>query len=286
MTGPIVMTLLVRNEEDIIEANIEFHLAQGADFIIATDNRSTDRTRDLLLRYARKGVLHLIDEPEDDYSQSSWVTRMARLAHQDFGADWVINSDADEFWWPHTGTLATVLGGVDPAVGGVRVARSNFLPLARFEGKFHDAMVVRDTRSVNDLGRPLPPKACHRATPGIVVTPGNHGIHGGTGPVGATDEITIFHFPIRTYAQFERKIALGGAAYARNTTLASSVGATWRALYQQYTEGGLRQFFEQAVLAPEDISRALQSGRLVHDTRLKQFLGRLRDRGGAFGLWR
>ena len=53
MTGPIVMTLLVRNEEDIIEANIEFHLAQGADFIIATDNRSTDRTRDLLLRYAQ-----------------------------------------------------------------------------------------------------------------------------------------------------------------------------------------------------------------------------------------
>jgi len=32
----IVMTLLVRNEEDIIRENIEFHLSQGVSFFIAT----------------------------------------------------------------------------------------------------------------------------------------------------------------------------------------------------------------------------------------------------------
>ncbi|HJM57083.1 MAG TPA: hypothetical protein QF446_07130 [Planctomycetota bacterium] len=41
----LVMTLLVRNEEDILATNIEYHLARGVDFIIATDNLSDDRIK-------------------------------------------------------------------------------------------------------------------------------------------------------------------------------------------------------------------------------------------------
>jgi hypothetical protein len=40
----IVMTLLCRDEEDIVGYNIAYHLAQGVDFVIATDNASQDRT--------------------------------------------------------------------------------------------------------------------------------------------------------------------------------------------------------------------------------------------------
>ena len=41
----IVMTLKVRDEADVIDANLRFHLAAGADFFIVTDNGSTDGTR-------------------------------------------------------------------------------------------------------------------------------------------------------------------------------------------------------------------------------------------------
>ena len=41
-----------------------------------------------------------------------WRTQMARLAATDYGADWVINTDADEFWMSGGGTLKGVLAAV------------------------------------------------------------------------------------------------------------------------------------------------------------------------------
>ena len=38
---------------------------------------------------------------------------MGRLAATELGADWVIHSDADEFWWPRGESLKDVLD-VDP----------------------------------------------------------------------------------------------------------------------------------------------------------------------------
>src|SRR5215831_10755549 len=96
----VVMTLLVRDEADIVDAQIAFHLNAGVDLVIATDHSSADGTTEILERYERDGLLHLIHERDVEYREIEWRTRMARLAATDFGADWVINSDADEFWWP------------------------------------------------------------------------------------------------------------------------------------------------------------------------------------------
>ena len=96
----LAMTLLARDEADIVDAQISFHLHAGVDVVVATDNRSEDGTTEIFERYERDGVLHLLSEDGDDLRQSEWVTRMARLAATELGADWVLNADADEFWWP------------------------------------------------------------------------------------------------------------------------------------------------------------------------------------------
>lgn len=44
----LVMTLLVKNEEAMLEENLLFHKAMGVDGFIVTDNNSTDRTMDIL----------------------------------------------------------------------------------------------------------------------------------------------------------------------------------------------------------------------------------------------
>jgi Glycosyltransferase family 92 len=71
------MTLLVRDEADIVSSHIEFHLHHGVDFVVATDNLSVDATPEILQRYERQGVLHYIHQPDDDYAQDRWVTHMA-----------------------------------------------------------------------------------------------------------------------------------------------------------------------------------------------------------------
>jgi len=94
------MTLLVRDEIDIIRENIEFHLNHGVDFVIITDNGSIDGTRDAIAEYERMGIAHIIDDPIQDCSQHRPVTRMAHLARDRYKADWVLSNDADEFWYP------------------------------------------------------------------------------------------------------------------------------------------------------------------------------------------
>jgi hypothetical protein len=265
----LVLTLLVRDEEDVIEANLRYHLAAGVDFIIATDNRSEDGTRRVLEAHERRGVLRLIDEPGDNYDQAAWVTRMARLATTDHDATWVINSDADEFWWPKRGDLKDVLRGLPPEAGVVAVPRVNFIPSADEQGPFYERMTVRETASANVQGDPLPPKVAHRASPDVFVEQGNHAVSGdGLVPLVGPSPMTILHFPMRSYAQFENKIVKGGMAYERNTTLPWVVGSGWRVLYDRYRAGTLRQYYDEQVLTAGEIDRRIGEGTLMVDRRL------------------
>ena len=115
----------------------------GVDFVVATDNRSDDGTTEILERHERAGVLHLVHEPADDMRQDEWVTRMARLAATEFEADWVIESDADEFWWPRGGSLKDVLATVPERFGLVRGCWRHFVPLPEDGAPFSERMIVR-----------------------------------------------------------------------------------------------------------------------------------------------
>jgi hypothetical protein len=267
----LVMTLLVRDEQDIIAEVLDYHLAQGVDEVIVTDNGSVDATLDILREYESRGVVRIIHEPSDDYSQGKWVTRMARLAASEHGADWVINGDADEFWWPRSGTLATTFAGLGDDVGVVVARRTNFVPQPEDDQPFWERMTVRERESLNPVGKPLPPKLAHRAHPEIEVVQGNHRVRGPELGERVDDgTLEILHFPMRSYAQFENKIVKGGQAYARNKELPENVGRTWRRLYEVYERGELPQHYAESVVSDprrED---------LVEDTRLRDYLRELR----------
>ena len=193
---------------------------------------------------------------------------MARRAAQIHGADWGINNDDDEFWRGRSETLRDVLARIPPDRHALSVERFNHPPMRGLsEHGFLNRMVFRERSSRTIFDQPLPPKVCHRAFADIEVSQGNHAASRFGLPLAAApaDAIAISHFPIRDFASFERKIVVGGAAYARNSDVDPDTGATWRRLYQIWREGGLRDWYDSQVLDCAQIADGLARGDLVTD---------------------
>lgn len=276
------MTLVVRDEDDVLEANLDYHLGQGVDFVIVTDHGSSDATPEILRRYEAKGVLHVIREEGVEHHQARRVTRMARLAADRFGADWVFHNDADEFWWPQVGSLRDVLEAIPPAYGQLRVPRRNFLPVPPGPEPFYERMSVREDESRNGLGEPLEGKIAHRAVADATVAPGCHSVSGaGLEPALDVEVVEIMHFPIRSFAQFERKVVTIGLGYESLPDRSPDVGRDQLELLARHRAGRLREHFDAALLDDAQIEAGLRSGALVRDRRLARFLAEADGRDPA-----
>jgi hypothetical protein len=285
----LVVTLLASDEADVVDAQMAFHLNAGADFVVATDNRSEDGTTEILERYAREGYVHLIREPGRDLRQADWVTRMARLAATDFGADWVINSDPDEFWWPRAGSLKEVLAGIPARYGIVRAVVRNFPPRPGDRAFFAERMTVRLSAQapINDPASQYRPtwKVAHRADPAVVVERGNHSLGPSRFmPLHGWHPIEVLHFPIRSIEQYARKSAQQVAAFAKNPR---GHGTGYHAFAEKAEQAGrLEEVYASLTLDDDVLAKGLEDGSLTLDTRLRDALRELgsgRD-GGPFPL--
>jgi hypothetical protein len=280
----VVMTLLARDEADLIDAHIAFHLHAGVDFVVATDNRSRDGTVEILQRYEGAGVLHLLHEDGDDMRQDEWVTRMARMAATEFGADWVVNADADEFWWPRAGSLKDVFATVPERYGILRGCWRHFLPRPDDDRFFAERMIVR-------LGAPAFPgdkrtvfhahqKVAHRGDSTVTIEPGNHNAHGAAlEPIRAWHPIEVLHFSFRSPAQLALKALGGWARHAeREPTLHKAL------LHDALWEGRIPEFYESFVVDDDELERGLADDTLALDTRLRDALRAIRAADGGFRL--
>ena len=275
----IIMTLLVRNEQDVIAENILFHYHQGVDAFIVMDNLSTDATVEIVRDLAHTIPIELRHQRDDTYSQSVWVTEMARAAALEHGADWVINNDADEFWMFPNFDIRSYLRRFAEDVSGVVLQRHNAVLTRGESWNGFDAhpcsSVLFERHSLNQLGSPLPGKCLHRAFAEITVQQGNHGISGVPGQTVHCDLASILHFPYRRFEHYQAKIRLGGAAYARNTELKPAIGQTWREQHKIVDQPELMAFWNDLQCPPQRCIRAEMRGEMIREPRLRSCLQRL-----------
>jgi hypothetical protein len=271
----LVQTLIVRDEIDIVESQIAYHLNAGVDFVIATDHDSRDGTTDVLERYAKAGRLVRIPEHGEN-RESAWRTRMARLAATEYGADWVINTDADEFWIPRLGTLRETFAAVPEQFGIVHALSRHFPPRPDDDRLFAERMTVRASfpAAMNDPTSAYRPhaKVAHRADPEIVV---RHGAHGARSTrlrtLSRWDAIEVIHFPFRTQEQWERK----GVRRARADKPLGQYVKALRASEEART--AIR--YRTLVVDEQTLRRGVADGSLAVDTRLRDALRDLRMDG-------
>jgi glycosyltransferase involved in cell wall biosynthesis len=273
----LVQTLVVRDEVDIVADQITYHLNSGVDFVIASDHQSTDGTTEILERYERDGHLRRI-EVRGEMHDGLWRTSMARLAATEHDADWVINTDADEFWMPRQGTLKEVFAAIPETHGVVYALSRHFVPRPDDDARFADRMTSRVSPAVaiNDPTSPYRPhlKAAHRSDPEITV---GHGSHTAFSPslrvLHHWHPADVLHFPFRSLRQWENK----GVRRARGD---SQLGQYVAALLAS-EQGRSAERYAALVVDDEELRRGLENGSLQEDVRLRAALSAGRTDGRA-----
>lgn len=293
----LAMSLLVRDEADIIAANIRFHASLGVQLFIVTDNGSVDGTREILDELSKELEIIIIDEPAHTIDQDLWVTRMAHHIQQGDLADWIINNDADEFWIPANGTLPDAIEHqlqtgkpLAQDIGLLYCQRSNFIPTREAvcaTGYCFSDNVYRVQRTLTHdtepqaawhengsdiLIRTLPGKVITRMNGLISVDMGNHGANHELARVD-TEHIQILHFPVRRFEQFERKVINYGQSLENNTRFAQNISRHLRHWYAQHLNGKLRDEYDRFVLPVARVQELVSDNVLVPDHRLQQYQG-------------
>ena len=269
----LVQTLVVRDEADIVDTQIAYHLNAGVDFVIATDHESRDGTTEIIESYARDGHLRRI-AVSGEMHDGPWRTHMARLAAAEHGADWVINTDADEFWMPRRGVLKDVFAAVPDSHGVVFAVSRHFVPRPADGAVFAERMTVRVSPSVaiNDPTSPYRPhlKVAHRADPDINIS---HGAHTAASSrwraIHNWHPADVLHFPFRSLEQWENK----GVRRARGD---SQLGQYVAALLASEA-GRSADRYGSLVVDDAVLERGLAETSLSVDTRLRDALRSLRD---------
>lgn len=213
---------MTRNEVDVLRLNIVHHLQTACDRIIVLDNGSTDKSKTVLKRLAAKLPVEWTSDASE-LDQGEVVSGLIQEARAK-GADWVIPLDTDEFW--HSGRRVHEILADDDGSGALEVSRIEFIQ-ARDQLRASARSVLRATLRVAEPTRGTAaideylagersmfetepqPKVLVRATPDVAVKVGCHTATGLEGPVTVTQELAIFHVPLRSKLRVIERAASG-----------------------------------------------------------------------------
>jgi Glycosyl transferase family 2 len=208
----IVAISVVRNEADILESFVRYHL-QLAGHLLLVDHCSEDGSRWLLEQLKNEGLPLTVQHDDSAVnSQNVRMTMLMRKAFAEYGADWVLPLDGDEFLVAEGDLkeiLANVPGGMFPLVPW-----RTYVPSGN-EAGFDVLSAITDARAEET------PLYCKIAVPRtcdwqrVIMQIGSHGVEitDGKPAYHPCPQLRLAHFPVRSERQLRAKILHGYASH-------------------------------------------------------------------------
>lgn len=215
----LIMSILVRDEADIIEQNLRWHRQQGVDRFVVIDHGSTDGTGQLLQKLAQEMPMDVSRRTDPIAQQAVWTREMIRKARRDYRHMWHIANDADEFYLPPSGhTLKSYLASrmdcpvLEVPRRNVIYAREDLAARGWRDAPMYESRVIEpapDGMENPDVRLPLPFE--YYATNAKVVfqpatlkhlTKGAHRAMMDPPCEAVASALQILHFPFRDAAEF------------------------------------------------------------------------------------
>lgn len=270
----LALTMMVRDEADIVGAMLEHHRRQGVDVFIITDNASVDGTVEVLRDFATRAKVDLRFDPEHKKQQSVRVSEMARDAFTVYGADWVINADADEFWFPvdRGRTLRDVIADIPRELRAFPVPVQDMVGPPAEYGSGIDRLVYRDLRPTEEINRVgihahATDDVLHVGDPEVSVVQGNHYVS--IESAGVPDPalaLEVLHLPWRSWRQFRSKVENAGRSYENNPSLTPSPNHHGMRDYRRLQKGTLLGAYLNRLPSPDELADGVSKGWYQLDT--------------------
>ena len=216
----LVMTLLVRDEADIVDAQIAFHLDAGVDFVVATDNRSEDgddgdpralRARGTSAPHPRAGRRPSPERVGDAHGAARGDRVRRRLGPQHRRRRVLVAA--------RRRASATLFAAVPARFGVVRGAWRNFVPRPDDDRFFAERMTARLLHAVVPSASARARTSSRRTAPCRTfasVAETTRRSERGSSPLRGWYPIEILHFPVRSLEHCMRKYVTQFVALERN----------------------------------------------------------------------
>jgi len=271
----LCMTILVKNEEDIIEKNIRYHSLKGVDSFVVMDNESTDNTREILQSLKKEFEITIIDQ-KGAYNQAKWMTKLTYIAKKIYNPTYLIPNDADEFWWSEKSLKENL-----PKKAVATVDRFNFLllentPWYKSDFRVENPIFYRkntqiSTSNISIVLTKISPKVIIKPTGLLWIRGGNHkALHVFNfldyfkhyDKIKRFEKIKVFHYPIRSFEQFKKNIENRKKLLEKG----AKMGPHYKRWVKLLNEGKLeKEFYENLVFKQKEIEILQKYGIIVKE---------------------
>jgi hypothetical protein len=242
----IVVISTIRNEADILETFVRYHL-QFVDRMIIVNHRSVDSSADILNGLQQEGLsLDVVRETGIEHQQGSVLSRFMKKAVLEYDADWVIPLDADEFLaMKDEGRVREVMEKLPPDKV-VKLPWRTYVPVATDNLQEPNILKriqhYRSKENIN-LRKIMIPRSMATKKNGIIAA-GNHGFVKESFrkqkefPCVYTDQLVLAHFPVRSAQQITTKAFVGWLSCLVKPNKEPTEAFHLKRLYDRFKNGG------------------------------------------------